>query len=161
MKLPFDRWPAEAKRRSYILAVAHVSGSMRDSNVQEILAKWVARGELSEEEREVMRQLAAFAVHRDPAPHDAQTPPDASDGVWMRLRKHIGLRSSGDDRSTEDRPAQPAVDLSSIPSASPQLSFGPQSSRLDNQSSHSVEYQDSAPGYARMSHARPRGRLRY
>ena len=54
--------PMAARRRAWILTVAHVSFGMSDPNIQEIMSKWIAKGELSDPEWEKMRKISEYVM---------------------------------------------------------------------------------------------------
>ena len=56
--------PIAARRRAWLLTVAHFGHKMADPAVQNIMAKWVAKGDLPQEDWDVIERIAKSAMNK-------------------------------------------------------------------------------------------------
>ena len=67
----YEKLPLEARRRLWIITVAHVQGwlKLHEKELQDIYGRWVANGDLTESEWDILERLA----------HEAMVPAGQSD----------------------------------------------------------------------------------
>ena len=64
--------PTEPLRRAALIAVAHVGNELAHDGTQDIFARWIAKGELSEADWEIVMQLAARQMAQERVQHEGE-----------------------------------------------------------------------------------------